>query len=165
MPPTVEAGEGLFWFLSDQTGSFVGCNQELLAALAALMSLRQVAEDVPVACVVGFDDTENYAQLGRLQYEIQILSGYADASKEAMWCIEYTEPVDLSRTQLSSSLFRTPKLLYSSLGTKRWRASFARSFVTAKKMKGLVPFFHRISRAISGASMGNSRQPMGWSFG
>ncbi len=46
--------------------------------------------------LTGFDDTENFLHLSRLEHATEMLNGFTDASTEAMWCIEYTEAVDLS---------------------------------------------------------------------
>jgi PAS domain S-box-containing protein len=64
--------------------------------IAAWMNADQQADGSRVIRIVGFDDAENFAHVMKLEYATEMLNGFTDASTEAMWCIEYTEPVDLT---------------------------------------------------------------------
>jgi PAS domain S-box-containing protein len=64
--------------------------------IAALISTNQHLVGTRIIRIVGFDDTENFAHVAKLEYATEMLNGFTDASTEAMWCIEYTEPVDLT---------------------------------------------------------------------
>lgn len=67
-----------------------------IVRLVAHMSTRRGNGGSPVLCLTGFDDTENFRHLSKLEYATEMLNGFTDASTEAMWCIEYTEAVDLT---------------------------------------------------------------------
>jgi PAS domain S-box-containing protein len=67
-----------------------------IVRIAALMNTLQVDVDSLVISLLGFDDTDNAIHLSKLEYATEMLNGFTDASTEAMWCIEYTEPVDLT---------------------------------------------------------------------
>jgi PAS domain S-box-containing protein len=40
--------------------------------------------------LLGIEDTEHAAYVAKLEHTTVLLNGFADASNEAMWCIEYT---------------------------------------------------------------------------
>jgi PAS domain S-box-containing protein len=46
--------------------------------------------------LLGIEDAEYAAYVAKLEHATALLNGFADASSEAMWCIEYTEPVDVT---------------------------------------------------------------------
>jgi PAS domain S-box-containing protein len=45
--------------------------------------------------LLGLDDSLRATQMRELESRAEMLAGFIDASSEAMWCMEYTEPVDL----------------------------------------------------------------------
>lgn len=49
--------------------------------------------------IFGIDDTSNRTHIERLERATEMLNGFIDASTEAMWCIEYAEPVDLTASE------------------------------------------------------------------
>jgi PAS domain S-box-containing protein len=75
--------------LRSTAGSYV----RLLATVCAIDD----PEAQPHVRVVGFDDPTSASDL---EHTAELLQGFVETSNEAMWCIEYTEPVDLSQPEL-----------------------------------------------------------------
>lgn len=49
--------------------------------------------------MIGVEDAGGSEAVRPLEHSAELLHGFIDASTEAMWCIEYTEPVDLSAAE------------------------------------------------------------------
>ncbi len=64
--------------------------------LTTLVSASAATDGTEGIRIIGFSDAENFEHVSRLEYATQMLTGFADACTEAMWCIEYTAPVDLA---------------------------------------------------------------------
>lgn len=65
-------------------------------SLTALVSVVPQSDQDPVIRIAGFDDGVHAEYVAALERAAELLTGFMDASTEAMWCIEYTEPVNLS---------------------------------------------------------------------
>lgn len=64
--------------------------------LAAYPGGRRGAEGA--VWLVGLNDAARGQHIRELESRAEMLAGFIDASSEAMWCLEYTEPVDLTRS-------------------------------------------------------------------
>lgn len=68
-------------------------------ALVATSTACRDAGGEPLLRIAGIDDPKSAADMRELERTAELLQGFIDASTEAMWCIEYTEPVDLARPE------------------------------------------------------------------
>jgi PAS domain S-box-containing protein len=70
-----------------------------LVPITASVSLAPDAANRPLLCIFGVDDTASRVHVKNLERVTEMLNGFIDASTEAMWCIEYTEPVCLTTSE------------------------------------------------------------------
>jgi len=62
--------------------------------LAAIQNAQRLKAEDRIQ-ILGIEDSFRTAHLRELESRAEMLAGFIDASSEAVWCIKYTEPVDL----------------------------------------------------------------------
>lgn len=69
-----------------------------LQAIVSPMRNRDGA-GAPLLRIAAIDDALTTRYVSELEHTAELLHGFIEASTEAMWCIEYTEPVDLAEAE------------------------------------------------------------------